>query len=55
MLPAWLTCLSATAEPDEYARRVVEVIENHESRSPAKCQGGCSCNLTHRHEPISVR
>lgn len=30
VLPAWFTCLSATAEPEEYARRVVEVVDKHE-------------------------
>jgi hypothetical protein len=30
VLPAWFTCLSATTEPDEYARRVVEVIEKYD-------------------------
>ena len=27
VLPAWFTCLSATVEPDEYARRVVDVVD----------------------------
>ena len=27
VLPAWLGCLSRTTEPDEYARRVVEVVD----------------------------
>jgi hypothetical protein len=27
VLPAWLTCLSATAEPEEYTRRVVDVVD----------------------------
>lgn len=27
VLSAWFTCLSATAEPDEYARRVVDVVD----------------------------
>jgi hypothetical protein len=30
VLPAWFTSLSATAEPEEYARRVVEVVDKHE-------------------------
>jgi hypothetical protein len=29
VLPAWFTVLSATAKPEEYARRVVEVIDSH--------------------------
>jgi hypothetical protein len=29
VLPAWFTCLSATAGPEEYVRRVVEMIEEH--------------------------
>ena len=31
VLPAWFTCLSATVEPDEHARRVGEMIERHGS------------------------
>jgi hypothetical protein len=31
VLPAWFLCLSATAEPEEYARRVTEAIEEHGS------------------------
>ena len=31
VLPAYFACLAATAEPDEYARRVVETIEEHGS------------------------
>jgi len=31
VLPAWLTCLSATAEPEEYARRVIEIVEKHDN------------------------
>jgi hypothetical protein len=27
VLPAWFTCLSATVEPDEYARRVVDEVD----------------------------
>ncbi len=27
LLPAWFACLSATVEPDEYARRVVDVVD----------------------------
>lgn len=27
VLPAWFTCLSAAAEPDDYARRVVEIVD----------------------------
>jgi hypothetical protein len=27
VLPAWFTCLSATAEPDEYAQRVTEIVK----------------------------
>ncbi len=27
VLPAWFTCLSATVEPDEYARRVGDVVD----------------------------
>ena len=27
VLPAWFTCLSRTTEPDEYARRVIEVVD----------------------------
>lgn len=27
VLPAWFTCLAATAEPGEYARRVVDVVD----------------------------
>jgi hypothetical protein len=29
VLPAWFTCLSATTEPDEYARRAVQAIEKY--------------------------
>jgi hypothetical protein len=29
VLPAWFTCLSATTDPQEYARRVVETIEKY--------------------------
>jgi hypothetical protein len=36
VLPAWFTCLSATSEPEDYARRVVEVIENHEGYNRTK-------------------
>ena len=31
VLPAWFVCLSATAEPDEYARRVVEVVDKYQN------------------------
>lgn len=31
VLPAWFACLAATTEPQEYARRVVEMIEEHDS------------------------
>jgi len=31
VLPAWFICLSAPAEPEEYARRVVEAIEKQGS------------------------
>jgi hypothetical protein len=27
VFPAWFVCLSATVEPDEYARRVIEVVD----------------------------
>ena len=27
VLPAWFTCLSATVDPDEYAHRVVDVVD----------------------------
>ncbi|MDD5705372.1 MAG: hypothetical protein PHR35_05565 [Kiritimatiellae bacterium] len=27
VLPAWFACLSATVEPDEYAHRVVDVVD----------------------------
>jgi hypothetical protein len=27
VLSAWITCLSATAEPDEYSRRIVDVVD----------------------------
>lgn len=29
VLPAWFACLAAVAEPDEYARRVVDVVDNY--------------------------
>ncbi len=29
VLPAWFTCLAATTEPEEYAHRVVEVVEKY--------------------------
>jgi len=35
-LPAWFECLSATAEPDEYAHRVVEVVDGFEKHSSEK-------------------
>jgi hypothetical protein len=31
VLPAWFTCLAATTEPDEYARRVAEAIDKNGS------------------------
>ncbi len=31
VLPAWFTCLSVTTAPEDYARRVVEMIEEHGS------------------------
>ncbi|MBL7189453.1 MAG: hypothetical protein ISS70_24255 [Phycisphaerae bacterium] len=36
VLAAYFTCLSATSEPDEYARRVFKVIEAYDSYSKAK-------------------
>lgn len=36
VLPAWLTCLSTTAEPDEYARRVVETVEKYQDYNRGK-------------------
>lgn len=31
VLPAWFTCLSATSNPEEYACRVVEVVDKHDN------------------------
>ena len=36
VLPVWFQCLSATTEPEEYARRVVEVVDQHDSYDRAK-------------------
>ena len=36
VLPVWFRCLSATTEPEEYARRVVEVVDQHDSHDRAK-------------------
>ena len=36
MLPAWFTCLSRTTEPEEYARRVVEVVDEFDKHARAK-------------------
>ncbi|MGA2259907.1 MAG: hypothetical protein ABSH28_00560 [Acidobacteriota bacterium] len=36
VLPAWFVCLSATAEPREYGRRVVEIIEEFDKSNREK-------------------
>jgi len=36
VLPAWFVCISATAGPDEYARRVVEVVDEFEKHNRRK-------------------
>jgi len=36
VLPVWFRCLSATTEPEEYARRVVEVVDRHDSFDRSK-------------------
>jgi hypothetical protein len=36
VLPAWFACLSRTAEPDEYARRVVEVVDEFDEHDRGK-------------------
>jgi hypothetical protein len=36
VLPAWFAGLSATAEPDEYARRVTETIDEFDKYDRAK-------------------
>ena len=36
VLPAWFTCLSRTTEPEEYARRVIEVVNEFDKHGRAK-------------------
>ena len=36
VLPAWFACLSRTTEPDEYARRVVEVVDEFDKHDRAQ-------------------
>jgi hypothetical protein len=36
VFPAWFRCLSATTEPEEYARRVIEVVDQHDSYDRAR-------------------
>jgi hypothetical protein len=36
VLPAWMACLSRTKEPDEYARRVVEVVDEFDQYNREK-------------------
>ncbi len=36
VLPAWFTCLAATAQPEEYARRVVETVYGFDGRNGKK-------------------
>ncbi len=36
VLPAWFACLSRTTEPDEYARRVVEVVDEFDKHDRGK-------------------
>jgi len=36
VLPAWFVCLSRTTQPDEYARRVVEVVDEFDKHDRAK-------------------
>ena len=36
VLPAWFVCLSATAQPEEYARRVVEIVDEFQHYSRDK-------------------
>lgn len=36
VLPAWFACLSRTTEPDEYARRVVEIVDEFDKHDRRK-------------------
>lgn len=36
VLPVWFRCLSATTDPEEYARRVVQIVDQHDSYNRAK-------------------
>ncbi len=36
VLPAWFTCLSRTSEPGEYARRVIEVVDEFDKHNRGK-------------------
>lgn len=36
VLPAWFACLSATAEPPEYAQRSIEIIDEFDKSSREK-------------------
>jgi hypothetical protein len=36
VLPVWFLCLSATTEPEEYARRVVQLVDQHDSYNRTK-------------------
>ncbi len=36
VLPAWFACLSRTTEPDEYARRVVEIVDEFDKHDRGK-------------------
>lgn len=36
VLPAWISCLSRTSEPDEYARRVLEVVDEFDKHDRGK-------------------
>jgi hypothetical protein len=46
VLPAWFTCFAATVGPEEYARRVVEMIEEHGSYRRDKYLAGARRSAT---------